>query len=96
MHGNAQAGCQADAGPRPAHQSPAAPARRRLIQNQQLCELGLSLLMTQGHHLLQDSSVIKTTREDLPGGPVGENPSASTGDTGSITGPERSHEPQGN
>ena len=33
---------------------------------------------------------------DFPGGPVVKNPPANAGDTGSITGPGRSHMPQGN
>ena len=35
------------------------------------------------------------TARDFPGGPVVKNPPASTGDTGSIPGPGRSHIPQG-
>ena len=33
---------------------------------------------------------------DLPGGPVGKNPPATAGDTGSIPAKRRSHMPQSN
>ena len=36
------------------------------------------------------------SQTDFPDGPVVKNPPASTGDTGSVPGPGRSHTPQGN
>ena len=38
----------------------------------------------------------KKKKQDFPGGPVVENPSANAGDTGSIPGPGRFHMPLGN
>ena len=41
-------------------------------------------------------SIFKKMELDFPGSPVVKNPPANAGDTGSFSGSERSHRPQGN
>ena len=56
-------------------------------------EVALLLLFFHGTHLRKCFPRVLCL--GFPGGPVVESPPANAGDTGSISGPERSYMPQG-
>ena len=56
------------------------------------------LCFPQNDSLIISSFTLKTetSRQGIPGGPVVKSPPCNAGDTGSISGPGRSHMPLGN